>query len=308
MSSSTIKDRLAGPASLYATRQPLLFLALAPVMVCMLIILVPASVAGLFLIIPGLSGLAGLVGLTMAWFGLLAPGFAMRREGTIVFLLVCSVPAIILGLCLLASDTRNASSHWVDPMMAAGPASAAFFVLAAFFLTGVMAWNSAAIKPVAIYIRRWKIAGIVVACMTLPIPLGYALIVTGYQKTIRQQQGAQADVLSRRAMTAVDQYRSAHAGAFPPDNASAGLPAPTRMRDTYVASVTLAGHEVTLKYSDNAVVRLLGAGAADVSLTFRPADFADGTYSIAGPSHWACHSSGYSLESDLPLLLNGRCR
>ena len=99
-----------------------------------------------------------------------------------------------------------------------------------------------------------------------------------------------------------------HAGAFPIDNASAGLPLPKEMHDTYIASVTVASHQVTLDYKDDAVARRFGAGAADVRLIFQPDDVADGTYSRSEPTHWTCVGLGFRLEGDMPLLLNGRCR
>ncbi|HEY4091909.1 MAG TPA: hypothetical protein VGN46_10370 [Luteibacter sp.] len=300
MTSRKRTARPVGRASLYATQHPLLFLALTPAIVCILIALVPAALLGLLIILPGLSGIAGLIGITMAWLGLAAPGLIERRGGTIVFLLAASMPAILYGLSILLIDTRGVPNHAVDPMMAAGPASMAFAVLAVFFVAGVIAWDSEAATAHAAYARRWKILGILVVLLTLPLPVGGLLMAGGFGNTIRQVQGAQAEALSQRAMLAADAYRSAHGGAFPVDNLSAGLPAPAEMHDTYVASVTLANGEIRLVYRDNAMARAFGAGADDVSLVFR---------SVAGGgSGWSCLMNGYRLENDLPLGIHGRCR
>lgn len=300
MTDSERVDRPVGQASLYARRRPLLFLALTPAIFFILMALIPASVAGLILILPGLSGLAGLVGMTMAWIGLLAPGLVERRGGTIIFLLAASIPAMILGLAVLLINTKGVPMHAVDPMMAVGPAAMAFAVLAIFFIAGVVAWDPETATADQTYVRRWRIAGTLVVCLTLPFPVGCLLVAGGYGDVIRQKQGAQAEVLSQRAIAAADAYRSAHEGALPPDNVSAGLPAPAEMHDTYVTSVTLAKGQITLQYGDNAMARMFGAGADDVSLIFTPG--------AGGRAGWTCLMLGFRLESDLPLGLNGRCR
>lgn len=307
MSSYERSERAVDPASLYATRHPMLFLAFTPVVLCAVAILGPLSVAGLLIIIPGLSGFAGLIGLTMAWLALVWPGIAVRRGGTILFLLVAALPAIGLGLSTFLVARAGSPNHAVDPMMALGPATAIFAVLAFFFMAGVLVSSASTSASAATYVRRWKVAGSLVVLLTLPLPLGCLLVAGGYGKSIRHEQGAEADVLSRRALAAIDAYRSAHAGALPPDNASAGLPAPEAMSDTYVASVTVAKGEVRLVYRDTVLSNLFGAGAADVSLTFTP-DRQDSGLQASAPGRWSCMSSGYRLEGDMPLLLDGRCR
>lgn len=289
-----------GQASLYTRRRPLLFMALAPAVLSALAILAPFSVVGLLLIIPGLSGIAGLIGLTLAWIGLIAPGLVARRGGTILFLFVASLPAIALGVSALLITTEATPSHATDPMKALGPASAAFTVLAAFFIAGVIAWDSAPIKASDVYGRRWKIVGIVVACITMPLPMGGILAAVGYGRIIRHDQASQAEVLSQRATVAVDAYRAAHDGAVPLDNTTAGLPSPAEMNDTYVESVTLANDEVTLHYRDNAVARFFGAGGADVSLVFRP--------DVDHGARWTCLMDGcrHIFDSPLPLIDDSR--
>lgn len=299
MSRSERIVRPVGQTSLYARRHPLLFLALAPAIFCILIVLVPVSIVGLLVIVPGLSGIAGLIGMTMAWVGLIVPRLVERRGGTIIFLLAASMPAILVGLSILFIDTRGVPSHAVDPMMAAGPAAAAFTVLAIFFVAGVIAWDPEVTTAAKDYVQRWRIAGMLVVGITLPLPLGGLLMAGDVRNIIRQHQGAQAEVLSQRAIAAADAYRSAHNGLLPSDNATAGLPAPTAMHDTYVASVTLAKGEITLQYRDNPIVRMFGAGANDVRLVFTPGGGRGGV--------WSCVMFGFRLESDLPLALRGRC-
>lgn len=292
----------------YARRHAWMFVAMTPGVVGSLLILTPFAVAGLVLIVPGISGLLGLVGLTLAWLSLMWPRIAARRRGLIVGFLLCSWPATLMGWSILGVKVQPYQSHSVDWMRGAGWASVGFGLLSLFFIVALLSdQTSSSLASSERVTRLWTSAGTLFAIIGMVVPTGYVLALSGYGSRIRAQQGEQATHLALATLHAVNDYRGSHQNAFPPDNRSAGLASPEAIQDRYVQSVRIDHGVVTLKYREDIVATLFGAGASDVILTFTPAEKLGKHVLQQDGALWSCKSQGYRVESDLPLLLDGRC-
>ncbi|RUL77578.1 hypothetical protein [Dyella choica] len=293
-------------SAFYSHRRPWLFIALAPGVLGTVLILVPFAFMGLVLIAPGLCGFLGLVGLTMAWFGLMWPRIVSRRGGLVLALLACSLPAPLSGLSLLRANTAY-QQHAIDWMRGAGYASANFLLLALFLGVMLLVPRHPTQDASWRYNSLARIAGMVVAVAALIVPAGYVLAFAGYGKYIRVQQGEEARSLASVALRAVRHYQDLHQGELPVDNRSAGLPPPEGLQSRYVQSVRIAQGKVTLTYRNDPVVVLFGASTYGVVLSFTRAE-EPGNYVLeeAG-GFWSCRATGYQLEGDTPLFLDSLC-
>ena len=293
-------------SAFYSQEHPGLFLAMAPGVVGTVLVLTPFALMGLIVIVPGVCGLLGLAGLTMAWLSLVRPGIVSRRGGLVFGFLAGSLPAPLMGLSLLHENTAY-KQHAIDPMRAAGYASAGYLVLMLFFCVVLLVPRHATQGAPWRFISLSKVVGVVIALAALAVPAGYALHFAGYGKYIRAQQGEEARNLASVALRAVRHYEDMHDGELPPDNQSAELPPPESLHTRYVQSVRIAKGEVTLTYRNDPVVVLFGASTYGVLLRFTPAE-GPGKYVLEeGSAFWSCKASGYQNESDSPLFFDYLC-
>lgn len=117
----------------------------------------------------------------------------------------------------------------------------------------------------------------ILAAVAVPMYLDY---------TVRSQI-AEGLNLAGGAKTAVTEYYQDR-GAFPTDNAEAGLEAAANILGKYVSSVSAAGAVITIQYGNDANAQIMGQ---TVILTA-----ADNLGSVA----WACASGGVIQDKHLP--------
>ncbi|WP_266156914.1 hypothetical protein [Dyella silvatica] len=293
-------------SAFYSQKHPWLFMALAPSVVGTILILTPFALMGLVLIVPGVCGILGLIGLTMAWLGLVRPGIVSRRGGLILGFLACSLPAPLLGLSLLRGNIAY-QQHFIDPMRGAGYASASFLLLWLFFFVVLLVQRHSTQGAPWRFIALLRVVGVAIAFVALIVPAGYVLHFAGYGKYIRDQQGAEARSMVSVTLRAVRQYQNLHADELPPDNQSAGLPSPEALHTRYVQSVRIAKGEVTLRYRNDPVAVLFGASTYGVLLSFRPAEEQGEHVLEENGGFWLCKATGYQNESDSPLFFDDLC-
>lgn len=303
----TLKDSGENMQSaFYSQERPWLFVALAPSVVGTVLILMPFALMGLILILPGVCGLLGLTGLTMAWLGLARPGIVSRRGGLVFGFLACSLPAPLMGLSLLRGNTAY-QQHFIDPMRGAGYASASYLLLLLFFCVVLLVPRHSSQDAPWRFISLSRVLGMAIAFAALIVPAGYVLYFAGYGKYIREQQGQEARSLVSVTLRAVRHYQNVHEDELPPDNQSAGLPPPESLHTRYVQSVRIAKGEVTLTYRNAPLVVLFGASTYGVSLIFRPAEEPGKHVLEEEGGLWSCIATGYQNESDSPLFFDYLC-
>jgi len=293
-------------SALYSQKRQWLFMALAPGVIGTVLILTLFALMGRIIIVPGVCGLLGLAGLTMAWLGLARPGIVSRCGGLIFGFLVCSLPAPLLGLSSLQGDTAY-QQHAIDPWRGVAFTSAIFLLLWLFFCVVLLVPRHATQDAPWRYISVAKVVGVVIALVALAVPTGYVLHFAGYGKYIRAQQGAEARNLVSETLRAVRHYQNVHEDALPPDNQSAGLPPPESLHTRYVQSVRIAKGEVTLTYRNDPVVVLFGASTYGVLLSFRPAEEPGKNVLEVEGAFWSCKATGYQNASDNPLFFDYLC-
>jgi len=76
---------------LYEEKSPIAFGIAGTMLLFVVVPLLPMSLMGLVLIVPGVLGLIGLWGLVNAWYGLDAPHFAQEANERILFRLCCGL-------------------------------------------------------------------------------------------------------------------------------------------------------------------------------------------------------------------------
>ena len=103
-----------------------------------------------------------------------------------------------------------------------------------------------------------------------------AIAIPTYHDYTTRAQVSEALTLTEPIRDRLARYYDYH-GAFPPDNASAGLPTPAQLRGRYVESVQVDSGAVQVR------VRLVGQTVG--TLTLRPALLAQHPY---GAVHWVC--------------------
>ncbi len=118
----------------------------------------------------------------------------------------------------------------------------------------------------------------ILAAVAVPMYLDY---------TVRAQIAEGLNV-SGSAKSAVTEYYQDR-GVFPTDNAAAGVEAAANIQGKYVGSVTVGGAVITIQYSNDANVQILGE---TITLT------ADTT--AAGSVQWVCASGGVIQDKHLP--------
>jgi hypothetical protein len=295
---------------LYARPRPWLFLAFAPAVIGAVVILFPIALMGLLLILPGVSGLAGLYGLTLAWLGLNSPEYMQRRGPRVFVLLVMGLPAVLFGLSGIEGLHISVARHRLDWMSGMPLASASFGLLALFFLLALRPGHTSPESP---HTGRTRLpaalgaAALLVAAVGLVVPAGYALVASGYVARLREQQGTEARALAATAFRAVQLYWIDHHGAQPRDNGSAGLPAAEAIHGRYVQSVRVDDGKVILTYGDEPLARWLGASTAGIELTFTAVDeLRPGVLDQDG-SYWACSATGFRDPRDTPVYFGDAC-
>lgn len=126
-----------------------------------------------------------------------------------------------------------------------------------------------------------SIAGVVVGVLLLVVPavggIIAAISIPAYNDYTVRAQVTEGLNLSAGAKAAVTEYYQ-DMGAFPPDNASAGLSPATDIRGKYVSSVQVNGGEITVTYGNDSDGELYGA-----TLVVHPQP-------QAGSVDWSCYS------------------
>lgn len=130
----------------------------------------------------------------------------------------------------------------------------------------------------------WAIALVVVAaCCFLVVPILAAIAIPAYQNYLVRTQVSEGMVLAEGAKVAITEYDS-NRGAFPRNNAEAGLAAPSSIAGKYVSSVTVGtlrdgtgGIEVDFSDTANSVLHgkhllLVAQPQADGTLEWSCAD------------------------------------
>lgn len=117
----------------------------------------------------------------------------------------------------------------------------------------------------------------ILASVALPAYQGY---------TIRAQV-TEGLSLAAEAKTAIADFRAMR-GAWPADNAAAGLAAANQFTGEYTASVGVANNVITVTYGNNANAKITAAGANTIILT--------GTETGAGGVSWDC--TGGTVDGD----------
>ena len=117
----------------------------------------------------------------------------------------------------------------------------------------------------------------ILAAVAVPIYLDYAV----------RSQIAEGLNLSGGAKSALTEYYQDR-GAFPTDNAEAGLEAAANITGKYVASVTVIGAVITIQYGNDANAQILGQ---TIRLT---------AVDNLGSVSWLCASGGVIEDKHLP--------
>ena len=117
----------------------------------------------------------------------------------------------------------------------------------------------------------------ILAAVAIPMYLDYSV----------RSQIAEGINLTSSAKASLSEYYLEN-GAFPADNATAGLADPGEIQGKYVASVTIADEVITILYGNDANVKIVGE---TVTLTATDA---------TGSLTWTCASGGVILDKHLP--------
>jgi type IV pilus assembly protein PilA len=111
-----------------------------------------------------------------------------------------------------------------------------------------------------------------------------AIAIPAYQDYTIRAQVSEGLNLSAGAKAAVTEYYQDQ-GAFPADNATAGLEAAGNIQGKYVASVTVGANGVITAAYSSAAPQSANANIDGLSITMTPTD-------NAGSVSWACASAG----------------
>ncbi|MDH4072446.1 MAG: pilin [Gammaproteobacteria bacterium] len=106
-----------------------------------------------------------------------------------------------------------------------------------------------------------------------------AIAIPAYQDYTIRAQVSEGLNLSGGAKAAVTEFYQDQ-GAFPADNATAGVEAAANIRGKYVTQVAVAAGVITVTYGNDANANITG-----LTLTMTPTD-------NAGSVSWACSSAG----------------
>ena len=123
--------------NLFAARRPGLFLLFIPCIATTVLPLLVWSLLGLLLIVPGMTGLAGLGGVLFAWGGLIAPEFVVRHRNLIKVLLCLGLVAAVIGVALgiAGGTTTNGKADYGYLGLACS--SLCYATVAGFFLAAL---------------------------------------------------------------------------------------------------------------------------------------------------------------------------
>lgn len=164
--------------NLYSNRGWTMFVLFAPCVLMTTAVLLPWSLMGLLLAVPGLLGLAGIVGLLLGWIGLAAPGFAVRRRGLVGTLLVAGLCAAALGV-VLAVGARSPERGWdLSYLVGLGGCSLGYAAIAGFFLAGLVQARPAGERDERPGTWTFVAALAVATCAAIP-PLLVLMFVSG---------------------------------------------------------------------------------------------------------------------------------
>jgi type IV pilus assembly protein PilA len=122
-----------------------------------------------------------------------------------------------------------------------------------------------------------------------------AIALPAYQDYIIRSQVSEGSVLADGAKTSVAEFFS-NKGAYPTDNASAGLAAPGSIQGKYVATVTVVGGVITAAFASAAPQRANAAIDGD-NLSFSPIGTA-----TAGSIKWKCLDTSTVPPKYLPTV------
>jgi len=163
---------------MYSRDRWLLFVLFAPCVLMTSAVLLPWSLLGFLLFVPGVLGLSGIVGLLLGWIGFVAPRFAVRRRGMIGVLLVMGSCAAVLGM-LLASGAHSPDHGWdLSYLVGLGGSSLSYAAIAGFFLAGLVRTRD--LSDEAAPLGVWTCAlSIVIAIGASIVPFGVLLFVAG---------------------------------------------------------------------------------------------------------------------------------
>lgn len=118
--------------NLYAQSRPGLFFLFAPSVLLTFLLLLGPTLMGLLIIVPGLLGLAGLLGLLWAWGGMVSPDLVSDRlRGPLIALLACGLLAATIGGPSLFDWAQKDGLLW---SVGLGGACWSYAAIAGFFL------------------------------------------------------------------------------------------------------------------------------------------------------------------------------
>ena len=118
----------------------------------------------------------------------------------------------------------------------------------------------------------------ILASVAIPMYLDYAV----------RAQISEGLSVSSGAKTAASEFFM-DSGAFPANNAEAGVEAPTNISGKYVSSVTITGAVISIQYGNDANTQISGD---TLELT--------GDTTAAGSITWVCASGGAIQDKHLP--------
>jgi len=118
-----------------------------------------------------------------------------------------------------------------------------------------------------------------------------AIAIPAYQDYTIRAQVSEGLNLAAGAKAAVTEYYQDQ-GAFPADNATAGIEAAANIQGKYVATVAVAGNTITVTYS-NAAPQSANANINGLTLQMAATD-------NAGSVSWACSGGAGMLDKWLP--------
>lgn len=169
--------------NLYAQSRPGLFILFAPSVLLTFLLLLGPTLMGLLIIVPGLLGLAGLLGLLWAWGGMVLPALVRDRlRSPLIALLVCGLLAATLGGPLLLDWSQKDGLLW---SVGLGGACWSYAAIAGFFL--VQLASAARARGTAELGFETRLVAVLVATLAGIVPA----VVIGSLATGRNASGPQ---------------------------------------------------------------------------------------------------------------------